>query len=167
MTSIAESDAKPRLRGRLLWVALALSLTLNVFFVSGLVWSRMTGERFMTPAERLAQTESELGLNADQRVAFQRFIAGVRQRGQSLREHNRPLIGSVWEELAKPQPDQDAIARAVDQATENRRMYQKDMTAGMTAFLATLSPAQRQQFVELAKRPRDERAHHIRRLILP
>jgi uncharacterized membrane protein len=121
----------------------------------------------MTPAERFAETASELNLSADQRAAFQHFIGEVRQRSRAMREHNQPLIGSVWQELAKPQPDQDAIARAVDQATEYRRGYQKDMTAALTAFLATLSPEQREQFVELAKRPQDQRAHHIRRLILP
>jgi len=167
MTSLAEGDAKARSRGRLLWVALALSLTLNVFFISGLVWSRLAGERPMTPAERFQQTESELNLSADQRAAFATFIHEVRQRSRTLREHNMPLIQHVWEELAKPQPDQAAISRAVDEATENRRTYQREMTAALSTFLGTLSPAQREQFVELAKRPQDQRAHHIRRLILP
>jgi uncharacterized membrane protein len=167
MTSIAEGDAKPRLRGRLLWVALALSLTLNVFFISGLVWSRLAGERPMTPAERFQETESELNLSANQREAFKEFIREVRQRSRTLREHNLPLIQNVWEELAKAQPDQAAISRSVDEATDNRRTYQREMTAALSTFLGSLSPAQREQFVELAKRPQDQRAHHIRRMILP
>ncbi len=167
MTSLAEAAPKSRARGRLVWVALALSLTLNVFFVFGLLWFQVAGQPMQTPAERVAATASELNLTAEQRGAFQQFVNEVQERSRRLRESNQPLIQQVWDELAKPQPDQALIARLVDEATENRHTYQKNMAGVLSQFLAALSPEQRAQFVELAKRPQDKRAAHIRRLIMP
>ena len=167
MTSLAEAAPKSSARGRLVWIALALSLTLNVFFVFGLLWFQVAGQLMQTPAERVAATANELNLTAEQRGAFQQFVSEVQERSRLLRDSNQPLIQQVWDELAKPQPDQALIARLVDEATENRHAYQKDMAAVLGQFLAVLSPEQRAQFVELAKRPQDKRAAHIRRLIMP
>jgi uncharacterized membrane protein len=167
MTSLAEATPKSGGRGRLVWVALALSLTLNVFVVVGLLWFQVAGQPMQTPAERVAATEAELHLTADQRDAFQQFVHEVQERSRRLRDSNMPLIQQVWGELAKSQPDEALIGRLVDEATENRHAYQKDMAAALGQFLAVLSPDQRAQFVELAKRPQDKRAAHIRRLIMP
>jgi len=167
MTSLAEAAPKSGARGRLVWVALALSLTLNVFFVFGLLWFQVAGRPMHTPAERVAATANELNLTVEQRGAFQQFVSEVQQRSRHLRESNQPLIQQVWDELAKPQPDQALVARLVDEATENRHTYQKDMASALSQFLTALSPEQRAQFVALAKRPQDQRAAHIRRLIMP
>lgn len=168
MTSLAEAGSRSTGRGRLIWVALTLSLTLNVFFIVGLLWFRVAGEPMhMTPAERVAAAENELNLNAEQRGAFQQFVNEVREHSRRLRESNQPLIHQVWDELAKPQPDQALIGRLVDEATDHRHTYQKDMAEVLSRFLAVLSPEQRAQFVSLAKRPQDQRAAHIRRLIMP
>src|SRR5258708_16857163 len=99
--------------------------------------------------------------------AFQTFVKGVQERPRRLRDSNQPLIQQVWDELAKPQPDQALIARLVDEATENRHAYQKDMAAVLGQFLAVLSPEQRAPFVELPQRPPDKRAAHIPPLIMP
>jgi|SRR5579883_2483671 len=167
MTSVAEGGQQVRSRGRLLWVALALSLTLNVFFVGGLVWSRTIMRSPETPAQRFAQIGRDLGLSPDQSDDFKQFILEVRKHGRQLREANQPLVSKVWNELGKAQPDQGMIATLVDQATENRHAYQKEMTAALTRFLADLSPDQRAHFVELAKRPQDQTAAHLRHLIMP
>ena len=168
MTSLAEAGARSAGRGRLIWVALALSLTLNVFFIVGVLWFRVAGEPMhMTPAERVAATENKLNLNAEQRAAFQQFVNEVREHSRDLRESNLPLIQQVCDELAKPQPNQALIGRLIDEATDHRHTYQKDMAEVLSRFLAVLSPEQRAKFVSLAQRPQDKRAWHIRRLIMP
>jgi uncharacterized membrane protein len=167
MTSLAEGGQQARSHGRLWWVALALSLTLNVFFVGGLVWSRMAMRPVETPAERFAQIGRELELSPQQHDAFQQFILEMRKHGRELRESNQPLVSEVWNELGKPQPDQSAVAGLIEKATENRQAYQKEMTAALSHFLAGLAPDQRARFVELAKRPQDQTAAHLRRLIMP
>ena len=167
MTSLADAEARPSARGRLIWVALALSLTLNVFFVVGLLWFRLGAPPMLTPAERLAATEQELNLSPDQRGAFQQFVQEVRERSRHLRESNQPLIKQVWQELAKPQPDQALIGRLIDEATDHRHAYQKDMAEVLGRFLAGLAPEQRARFIALAEHPQDQRGAHIRRLIMP
>src|SRR5260370_2048901 len=126
MTSRAEAAPKSRAGGRLVWIALALSLTLNVFFVFGLLWFQVAGQLMQTPAERVAATANELNLTAEQRGAFQQFVSEVQERSRQLRDSNQPLIQQVWDEFAKPHPDQALIARLVDHATENRHPSHND-----------------------------------------
>lgn len=163
MTSLAEPAAKAGPRGRLLWLALALSLTLNICFVGGLVWSRMTAWHMLTPAERMQQVAQEFHLTPDQRDAFRQFVLQIHQRTMQLRESNGPLVQRIWEELGKPQPDQDAIGKLMDEATENRHAYQRSMIVVLGHFLASLSPEQRAQFIDRVKRPEDR----LRHLIIP
>ncbi|HEX7970283.1 MAG TPA: periplasmic heavy metal sensor [Stellaceae bacterium] len=152
MSSVAEAGANAGTRGRLLWVALALSLTLNIFFVAGLLWTR-AAEPVSAFPERLARVADEINLSQHQRGAFQQLQREMLDRSQRLRDSNRPVFQSIWDELGAAQPDQARISQLVDEATENRRAYQMDVSAALGRFLAVLSPEQRAQFVELAKRP--------------
>lgn len=166
MMSLAEDGARARSRGRLLWLALAISLALNAFVVGTLAWW-VHANRMATPAERFQQTVRELNLNDDQRDAFQQFVIEMRRNTRQLRNDNGPLVQKVWEEIGKAQPDRDAIGHLVDQATENRRAYQKGMTEALTRFLANLSAEQRGEFITLTQRRQDPVAAHLRRLVVP
>lgn len=166
MTSLAEDGAPGLRRGRLLWVALIISLALNAFVVGALVWW-VVADRITTPAQRFQQIARELHLSPDQHDAFQQFVIEMRRNTRQLRESNQPLVQKVWDEMNKPQPDRDLIDRLIDQATENRRAYQKNMTEALTRFLATLSADQRGGFIELTKRRQDPAAAHLRRLVAP
>lgn len=167
MTSLAEAGAKSGTRGRLLWVALALSLTLNVFFVAGLIWSRAAEPSAPPFADRLTRVAGEVNLSQDQHLAFQQLLQEMENRSQRLRDSNHPILQHIWDELGAAQPDQALISRLVDEATENRRAYQMDVSAALGRFLAVLSPDQRARFVELAKQPHDQKGLHLRRLIMP
>ncbi len=166
MTSVAGDGAHAGSRGRLLWLALAVSLVLNAFVVGTLAWW-VHANRIMTPAERFRQTVGELNLNEDQRDAFQQFVIEMRRNTRQLHDNNEPLVQKVWDELGKAQPDRDLIGRLVDQATENRHAYQKNMSDVLIRFLGNLSPEQRGQFIELTKRRQDPVAAHLRRLVAP
>jgi uncharacterized membrane protein len=166
MTSLAEG-AKAHGRGRVLWLVLAASLALNVFFVGAMVWLRMTGDAMLTPEQRFEQVASELGLDADQRASFREFADHVRSETRRLRQSDEPLLKGVWDEMGKPQPDQALIAQMVDQATDHRRAYQREMTAALSGFLGKLTPTQRARFIELAQRHKDPVGWRIRRLVTP
>jgi uncharacterized membrane protein len=166
MTSVAGDRARSGSRGRLLWLALAISLALNAFVVGTLAWW-VNANRMTTPAERFQQTVRELHLNDDQRDAFQQFVIEMRRNTRQLHDNNEPLVQKVWDEMGKAQPDRDLISHLVDQATENRRAYQKNMTDVLTRFLANLSAEQRGQFIDLTKRHQDPVAQHLRRLVVP
>jgi uncharacterized membrane protein len=162
MTAIAESVRRIGWRGRLVWVALALSLTLNVFFIGGLTWSKIEAGRMgTTAAERLAYLGQELNLSPDQVLAFQQFMRVVRLRGRLLHESNEPLLQRIWAEIAKPAPDGALISNLVEQANDNRHGFQKEAAIALMTFMKSLSPEQRAQFAELAKDHQDEAAKRL------
>jgi len=141
-------------RGRAGLIALALSVTLNVFFVAGLVWMRTMAPlppSPMSPVERFERITKDIHASSDQMAALEQFANAFRERQRLLREQNRPIAEAVWSEMAKPQPDQDKISGLIDQIGQNRRAAQKDNTAALLTFLATLSPEQRTQFANLAQ----------------
>ena len=152
MSVAAAATPRRPTRGRLVLVALALSLALNFFFVAGAAWTRMHPGGFSdNPAERLRQMAGQLDLDPQQRVAFERYFRTMRARTQLMREEIEPLIGDAWSDIAKPQPDEAQVMRLFDQAAEKRRAFQREATTQTMAFLAGLTPEQRAKFVEIAR----------------
>ena len=162
MTIAAESVRRLGWRGRLVWVALSLSLTLNVFFIGGLIWSKIEASRVgTTPAERLAHLGQQLNLSADQTLALEQFVRVVRLRGLLLRESNEPLSQRIWTEIAKPAPDDALISNLVEQANENRHSFQKEAAGALMTFMKSLTPEQRAQFAGIARNRQDEIAKRL------
>jgi Spy/CpxP family protein refolding chaperone len=154
----ATIEASSRPRGWGLWVALALSLTLNLFVLGGLGWSMMN-RPLPAPGgpQRFIEIGRSLDLSGDQRAALRDFGAGARELTRGLRDANAPLIHSMWSEMGKPQPDQAAIQTLADQVLDNRRNFQHKMAQNLLAFLAVLTPEQRERFVDRAMEPPDRR----------
>jgi uncharacterized membrane protein len=144
---------------------LAISVALNLFFVAGALWTRLYAPpRWPTPQERYEQVAAELALTPQQRPSFDRYVAAMRTRAERMRQQTRPLIASTWEEMAKPDADVGKITARFDEASENWRQFQHEMTAQTLDFLATLSPEQRAKFIVIARerrapwlRPRGEK----------
>jgi uncharacterized membrane protein len=148
--TLASTAARGATRHPLLWVALALSLVLNLCFVAGALWIHIKGPALPTsPAERLQRIGAELVLDPQQRQAFERYSESVRTHMQQMRETVEPLMSAAWSELAKPDADQATAARLFDEAGQARRSLQRELLTPTLAFLATLSPEQRAKFVEL------------------
>src|SRR5262249_5770626 len=97
---IEGATSPPRPKGRLVKVALALSLVLNVLFIRRLAYSK-----FVRPTPPLMQLGRELNLEPDQRKAFQSFVQVVRSKGAALRDTNLAVGRQVWDELSQPKPD--------------------------------------------------------------
>jgi uncharacterized membrane protein len=150
LIAVAEqADRAPRRRLGV-WIALALSLTLNVCLVGGLVWAMVAMEPPPAPAERFVAVGRNLDLDATQRAALAAFAMTARNATLSLRESNAPVMQKIWNEMAQAKPDEAAVSSLTDEALQNRRVYQGAMTTGLLKFLATLSPEQRSQFAQLA-----------------
>ena len=81
MTAVAEAANPTERHGRWLRVALALSLTLNLFVVGGLVWSMVWAPPHPppNPVERLIGAARALDLNPDQRDALRTFSIEARE----------------------------------------------------------------------------------------
>jgi uncharacterized membrane protein len=145
--TFASTAARGATRRPLLWMALTLSLVLNLCFVAGALWTRFQPPA--SPAERLQRVGAELALDPQQRQAFERYSETLRTHMQQMRETVEPMMSAAWAELAKPDADQATAARLFDEAGQMRRSLQRELLAPTLAFLATLSPEQRTKFVEL------------------
>lgn len=165
MTSLADTGRKAGGRSRLVWVALALSLTLNVCFFAGLAWMRIHAPP--PPLERMEHFADSLNLNNDQRHAYEEFLRTIRLRGRFVRESNQGLVDDLWGEIAKPTPDNAAIAKLADQINGNRETFQRETAAALDAFIKTLSPEQRAQLAAKAKAAQDEAARRLFQVVVP
>jgi Spy/CpxP family protein refolding chaperone len=143
-------------RQHLLWVALTLSLVLNLCFVAGALWARIQGPPAPFNIEdRLQRVASELKLDPQQRQNFDRYSETVRAHLQQMREAVEPLMNGAWSEIAKPDADEATVMRIFDEAAQARRGFQREMITTTLSFLGTLSPDQRAKFVQLFRqRPR-------------
>ena len=154
--TLASAAARGATRHPLLWVALTLSLVLNLCFVAGALWIRIQGPAMPAgPAERLQRIGTELVLDPQQRQAFELYSENVRSHMQQMRETVEPLMSAAWSELAKPDADPATAARLFDEAAQARHSLQRELLTPTLTFLATLLPEQRAKFVELFhQRPR-------------
>lgn len=159
---IEGATSPPPPKGRLVRVALALSLALNVFFIGGLVYSK-----FVRPASPLMRLGHELNLDPEQRKAFQSFTQVVRTKGAALRDTNLAVSQKIWDELSQPKPDQQKLAGLFTEIANNRRDYQAAVGTALLPFLETLNIEQRRHFIEIAKRRQDAMANRMRQLLAP
>lgn len=157
MTVITATARRPA-HQPLLRVALALSLVLNLCFIAGAVWTRMHAPQHPGIAKRFHQIESQLALNPPQRQAFDRYAATVESRARAMHQRIRPLIGAAWTKMAAPQTQTADVMQLFDRVRAERRGFEQGLTTDTLAFLARLSPAQRQKFVALIH-PHPARRH--------
>lgn len=142
-------------RQRLLVTLLAISAVLNLFFVAGALWTRMhPPAAWPSPQQRYQQMAAELDLNPQQRIGFDRYVAAMRARTETMHQEIRPLVGSTWDEIAKPDADLGKITARFDEASEKWRRFQHEGTAQTLDFLSILSPEQRAKFVAIARERR-------------
>ena len=135
-------------RRHLLITLVVISVALNLFFIAGALWTWLQAPSGRAaPDQRYEQMAAELKLDAQQRPAFDRYVGGIRNRTEQMRQDTDPLMSAAWEELAKPQPDMSRVERLFDEAAEKRRAIQHDTTSQTVELLAALSAAQRAKFV--------------------
>lgn len=165
MTTVAESGQKAGRGGRLVWIALALSLTLNICFLAGLAWMHIHAPP--SPIVRMQRFGETLNLNDSQRQAYEQFLRTIRLRGRFVRESNQPLIDSLWSEVAKPTPDSATIAKLADQISGNRESLLREASTALDNFIKTLTPEQRAALAAKAKAPPDEAARRLFQMVVP
>ena len=157
MTVTADFPGRGSRHGWAIWIALALSLTLNVFVAGGLFWSMMNRHVMERPAgpppDRLVAAAQTLDLTPDQQTALQTFARSARELRRTLGQTNGPIFRQVWDEMSKPQPDEATVTSLVDAALDNRRVFQERMSANLITFLGRLTQDQRDRFVELMRHP--------------
>src|SRR5579862_7865963 len=140
---------------RLFGAVLAVSVALNLCFVAGALWSRFNPPPAPVSAtERFRKLEASLGLDEQQRVAYQAYVSGTLARSARQRREIDPLLDAAWAEIAKPAPDDASLRQRFDEAAARWRGFQHEAVDATLALLAKLSPEQREKFVadELQRR---------------
>jgi uncharacterized membrane protein len=165
MTTLAESGQKAGRGGRSLWIALALSLTLNVCFLAGLAWMHIHAPP--PPFVRMQHFGDSLNLNSGQRQAYEQFLRTLRLRGRFVRESNQPLIENLWGEVAKPTPDTATVTKLSDQINSNRESLEREVSTALDTFIKTLTPEQRALLAEKAKSPPNEPVRRFFQMVTP
>jgi uncharacterized membrane protein len=136
-------------RARLLAGLLIVSVALNLFFIGGAAWTRLhppQGPRSFE--DRFQSMAGDLGLNQQQRAAFDQYAAAMRKRREAMWRQVSPLFEAARQDMAKPQADEKEIFGLVDRASDKRRDFQRDAIASTLDFLSTLSADQRRRFIE-------------------
>ena len=150
MTAVP-TTAGAEMRRHALPVVLALSLALNLFFVAGAVWTHLHAPGApATREQRFEQMAAALSLDRQQKAAFTQYTETMRTHIETMRETIRPLVHAAWSELAKPQADEAKVMQLLDRAGNIRHDALRELTATTLAFMRTLTPPQRTEFVKLA-----------------
>src|SRR5690242_7799290 len=126
--TVASLASRSRLRPQLLWVLVALSVALNLFFIVGALWIRIHGPPLpLSPAERLQHVGAELSLDPQQKEAFDRYADTVHARMQLMHKTVDPLVGKAWAEVAKPEASEAQVVRLFDEAGDARRGFMREL----------------------------------------
>lgn len=149
MTIAGAAASRRNIRHPLLWVALSLSLALNLFFVGGALWTRFHAPLPLTRAERFDEMATALALDPQQRQDFAGYAQTMRGQLEAMRKAASPLVRATWAEVVKPQPDEAKVMGLLDEVTQVRRSHLTEITEATIAFLRILSPEQRTKFVKV------------------
>ena len=143
----------PSLRAALPWILVALSVTLNVFFVGGYYYKRTFDQRLFggTEQERSRYVAEHLNLSPEQRQRFQEFRQHARERQRETFRANRSAIDNLWREIEKPEPDLKALDGYIDTLTANRLTLQRAQMHELVRFARSLDGEQRLEFLELVR----------------
>jgi Spy/CpxP family protein refolding chaperone len=148
----ATGQGQTPVRRRLPWILLALSLALNLFFIGGALWIRMHLPPPGGIEARFHRMPAELGLDPQQKTAFEGYARQVRNRIGELHGATNPVMTRIWAEMARPDADEGKLTKLFDQVGADRHAFQRDLMRSTLAFLATLSPEQRAKFVAIMQR---------------
>ncbi|MDJ0948902.1 MAG: periplasmic heavy metal sensor [Alphaproteobacteria bacterium] len=141
------------------WVLLTVSLALNAFFVGGHVYGRYYAEEVYGPAvasrlrDDARQAFARVGLQPEQRTAFRDLRRRLAGRGRELRSKSRETMEELWREMSSEAPDQARLETMIRSMADNRLTFQLEATRLAQEFMTTLTPEQRERFLEAA-RPR-------------
>jgi len=141
------------MRSKFLWILLAASLLLNVFFAGGVVYSKMTADRLRDePAARFDFVVDELGLSEAERGQLMALRETAFARRDEMRRAGRHLREELFKEMAKPDFDQARIEELLRQRSALFVAFLGGVMAETHDFLAGLEPESKREFMAMMKR---------------
>lgn len=138
---------------KLLWILLAASLLLNVFFAGGVIYSKLTADRLRgEPERRVDFVADELGLNEAQRARLMALREAARERRQDMRVEGEHLRRALIEEMGRPTLDRERVSQLLGERSRLFVSFIGEVMAETHGFLDTLEPEQRREFLALMER---------------
>ena len=143
------------MRSKLPWILLAVSVVANIFFAGGALYTLSArGD------SALEQAVTKLDLTPAQQEGLLALREKIAARRAARVGPPGGLRQALLAEIGNPTFDRERVAALVDDWTTQRGTYFVDIAQDLHAYVATLTPEQREKFLELAQ----ERAF-LRRLL--
>lgn len=142
------------MRNYLPWIALGLSLTLNVVMV--------VNQRFGEPPPPPPKVNAEKQLADDmhltdaQMESYQFYRQQLRDMTGATRLENQDDIEAYYDEMAAPNPDIQKLDALLQQINRRRAHLQVSQTGATVKFMTVLDPKQREILLEATKRQQDK-----------
>ncbi len=140
------------MRVKLLWILLAVSLTANVFLVAGALYTLYGEDDWRAePSAHIDSVAERLGLSPQQRDGLLALREKARQGRKGSREGRESRRAAFIAELGKPAFDRAGVLALMEARSAKRRARIVDVAQDLHAYLATLTPEQRQEFLAMAR----------------
>ncbi len=140
------------MRVKLLWILLAVSLTANVFLVAGALYTLYGEDNWRTgPGAHIDSVAERLGLSPEQRDGLLALRETARQGRKGSREGRESRRAAFLDELGKPTFDRERVLALMEARSAQRRARIVNVAQNLHAYLATLSPEQRREFLAMAR----------------
>ncbi len=140
------------MRTKLVWILLAASLAANVFFVAGALYTLYSkDDRGAGPGANIDSVAERLALSPEQRDGLLALREKARQGRKGSREGRESRRAAFVAELGKPTFDREGVLALMEERSAEWRARIVDVAQGLHAYLATLSPEQRREFLAMAR----------------
>jgi Spy/CpxP family protein refolding chaperone len=141
------------MRNYLPWIALVLSLTLNVVMV---VDQRFGGTTPPPKVNAEKQLADEMHLSETQLESYQYYRQQLRDMTGATRLENEEDIEAYYEEMATANPDIQKLDALLQQINKRRAHLQINQTAATVKFMAVLDPNQREILLDATRRQQEK-----------
>lgn len=134
------------MRPKLMWILLAVSLVANVCFAGGALYAYYShGDRGARHVSR------ELDLSPAQEQSLKALREAVASRRAAMPESRGGLRAAMLAELGNPTFDRARVETLLNEWSAERRSYFLDTAQDLHAYVATLTPEQREKFLKMAQ----------------
>jgi len=103
----------------------------------------------------IAEAKAKLNLNTSQQAQFDQAVANARTAREQGRGIGQQVKDTMRAELAKPEPDLEAIARTGDEAQAQGQALRKQVRDQFLKLYATFSPEQKAVVRDMLKAKMD------------
>lgn len=134
------------MHSKLPWILLTVSVVANIFFAAGAVYTVYArGDR------AIERSVEKLNLTPAQEQALTALRDGVAARRETMSGAQGGLREAMLAEIGSPTFNRDKVTALVEEWSVHRRAYFVAMAEDLHGYVATLTPEQRETFLEMAR----------------